>query len=184
MKRVFEVVALAGVAATVVVFCEGLAKAEPRMRGVLSLDLDWIAAAIYDNGFRRRADVVIEIDAGEVAAGFSRPDCDGLLLFAPLPYTAQGWGHIAPRLDLTGFAVHYVYDGTLYAEVPRLQRLGDRLMAELRPKSASSRPRLAALAEAGDCDLVADAETSLMDFSRGRVDLAPVTEDGWVQGGS
>ena len=177
MKRFFELLALAGIAATVGVLCEGLTIAEPPVRGGLSMELDWIATAMQQKGIRRRTDVVIEIDAVEVAAGFSRPDCDGLLLFVPLPHTAQGWGHIAPRLDLSGFVVHYVYGGALHADVPRFQRLGDRLIAELRPNSGSSRPRLAALAEAGSCDLAVSVETALMDYSRGGDRSARGAED-------
>jgi len=139
---------------------------------------------MHEKGLRRRGDVLIEIDTREVAGGFSRADCDGLLLIAPLPQTAQGWGHIAPRLDLSGFTVHYAYDGSLHSDVPQLQRLRDRLMVELRPTSDSNWPRLVAIAEAGNCNLGADVEAELVNFSRGRDESAPATEDQWNLGGS
>ncbi len=168
MNRVYELAALVGIVATVWWgFCGEPATAEPRMSGGLSDELAWITAALHEEGLHRRSDVVIEIDGRAVAAGFSQVDCDGLLLVAPLPQTAQGWGHVAPRLDLSGFTVQYAYGGTLHADVPQLQRLGDRMIAELRPASVSKRPRLVALAEAGNCELVPSAERVLVDFSNG-----------------
>jgi hypothetical protein len=167
MNRLYELLALSAIAAAMAGLCRGLASAEPRLIGGLTQELEWITAAAYEQGLRRRIDVSIEIDASEVATGFSRVDCDGLLLIAPLPQTAQGWDHVAPRLDLSGFAVHYLYDGTMHPGVPRLRRLGDRLLAELRPVPASSRPRMVAVAEAGHCDLLARVGGALADFSLG-----------------
>ena len=115
--------------------------------------LDALGATIGGAGLRQRADVVIEISGREVARGFSRSGCDGLLLVAPLPRTAQGWRHIAPRLDLSGFRVGYAYAGSVHERLPRLARLRDGLLAELgRREPARARPAVA-LAESGQCAL-------------------------------
>lgn len=184
MSRIYEWSALAAIAATMWSLCGGLARAEPRLTGELTHHLGWITAEIHEKGLRRRVDVVIEIDASEVAAGFSRPDCDGLLLIAPLPQTAQGLGRIAPRLDLSGFTVRYTYDGAWYRNVPRLQRLRDRLMAELRPAVAADLPRLIAVAEASTCDLFARAEATLREVSRGGDYSSQSAENRWGRVGS
>lgn len=182
MNRLCELLALAALAAAAVGLWVGLASAEPRLTGGVVEELERITAAVYEEGLRRRVDVSIEIDASEVGRGFSRVDCDGLLLIAPLPQTAQGWGHVAPRLDLSGFTVHYVYDGTVHAGVPRLRRLGHRLLADLRPVPASDRPRLVAVAEAGHCDLVASVEGALTEFSRGGAESARDALGRWSPG--
>jgi len=135
----------------------------PGPNGVMEI----LDAALSDTGLRRRDDVVIEMNGREVAHGFSRADCDGLLLVSALPRTAQGWAHIAPRLDLAAFDVTYIYDGIAYERVPRLMRLGDRLLHELGRDEPSTLPRLAAVAEAGGCGLALRAATVLKNFSRG-----------------
>ena len=167
MNRLYEVLALGGIAVAVVGLCIGLASAEPRLSGRLDQELEWITAGMYEQGLQRRVDVLIEINASEVAKGFSRAECDGLLLIAPLPQTAQDWVHIAPRLNLSGFTVHYIYGGKIHLGAPVLRRLGDRLSAELRREPASSRPRMVAVAEAGSCGLLASVKGVLADFSRG-----------------
>ena len=180
MNRLCEVLALVGIAAAVVGLCIGLASAEPRLTGSLDQELEWITAKMYEQGLQRRVDVVIEINASEVAKGFSRADCDGLLLIAPLPHTAQGWLHIAPRLDLSGFTVHYIYGGKIQFAPPVLRRLGDRLSAQLRREPASSRPRMVAVAEAGSCGLLASVGGVLSDFSRGGNKDLPGMSQQWA----
>jgi hypothetical protein len=127
---------------------------------------------MHGKGLDRRADVLIEIDGREVARGFSRAGCNGLVLIAPLPHTAQGWGHVAPRLDLHGYTVHYAYDGALHHDVPGLQRLRARLAAQLRPVAASNQPRMLAVAEAGHCHLVDSVASALLALSVGEDESA------------
>jgi len=179
MNRIYQCSALAGIAVSIWGLLGGLAEAEPKLSGESAEHIGWISTALHERGLRRRVDVVIEIDASEVAAGFSRVDCDGLLLVATLPHTAQGWGHIAPRLDLSGFTVGYAYDGVWRGDLPRLQRLNDRLMAELRPGSTVDRPRLIAVAEAGNCDLSDRAETTLLELSLGGEVVSLPEEQVW-----
>ena len=173
MNRLYELLALSALTVSVWSFCGTLGAAEPRMRsGAVYQDLGVVTAALYEQGLWLRNDVIVELDARQVAAGFYRPDCDGLLLVAPLPTTAQGWGHIAPGLDLSGYSVQYVYEGVFHAGVPRARRLQNRLTAELRDQPAISFPRLVAVAEAGGCDLLATVESVLIDFSRGEGKLS------------
>ena len=174
MSRVYELCALFALTVTFWGLCGGLGAAEPRMMsGTAYQDFRFITAALHGEGLRRRRDVSIEIDAREVAAGFFRPRCDGLLLVAPLPTTAQGWGHIAPSLDLSGFSVHYVYDGVFYVGVPRFKRLKNRLIAEFHDQSMKTLPRLVAVAEAGNCNLSSSAASMLINFSQGKSELYP-----------
>lgn len=180
MKRLYEWLALGASAAAIAGLCVGLASADPRLTGAVTQELEWLTAAVYERGLRRRVDVSIEIDAREVATGFSRVDCDGLLLIAPLPRTAQGWERVAPRLDLAGFTVHYLYDGRRHPGVPQLRRLSDRLLAELWSVPAADRPRMVAVAEAGHCELLARVEGVLADYSRGGAGDAQVAETQWV----
>lgn len=172
MSRISGLLGLTGIVAAVWSLCAGLAAAEPDMSDGVSQDLSRITAAMHGEGLHRRVDVLIEIDGREVARGFSRAGCNGLVLIAPLPYTAQGWGHIAPRLDLHGYEVHYAYDGALHHHVPGLQRLQTRLVAQLRPMAASNLPRLLAVAEAGHCDLVDSVASALLDLSTGKDESA------------
>ena len=167
MNRLYEVLALTGIAAAVVGLHIGLATAEPRLTGSVGQELEWITARMYEQGLQSRVDVMIEINASEVAKGFSRAECDGLLLIAPLPQTAQGWVHVAPRLNLSEYTVHYIYGGKIQAGLPVLRRLGDRLSLQLRREPASNRPRMVAVAEVGSCGLLASVEDVLSDFSRG-----------------
>ena len=92
---------------------------------------------------------------------------DGLLLIARLPHTAQSWSHLAPRLDLTNFLVQYFYDGDLYERVPRVQRLEDKLLADLGSSGAADLPHIMAVAEAGNCQLIPSAVEVLGPFARG-----------------
>jgi hypothetical protein len=167
MNRMNGLLGLTGIVVAMWSLCAGLAAAQPDMRWETSHNLTRITAAMHGKGLHHRADVLIEIDGREVARGFSRAGCDGLLLIAPLPHTAQGWGHVAPRLDLQRYTVHYAYDGALHHDVPGLQRLRTRLVTQLRPMTVSTRPRLLAVAEVGRCDLVDSAASALLALSAG-----------------
>lgn len=172
MSRVYQLSALFALTTAVWGLCGGLGAAEPRMlSGTAYQDFRLITGALHAEGLRRRSDVSIKIDAKEVAAGFYRPGCDGLLLVAPLPTTAQGWGHIAPSLDLSEFNVQYVYDEIFHLGVPRLKRLQDRLIAEFHEESVKTLPRLVAVAEAGNCKLSVSAAATLLNFSQGKSEM-------------
>jgi len=129
--------------------------------------LDGISAELSDKLLRQRSDVNIEINQREVARGYSLPGCDGLLLVAVLPSTAQGWPHIAPRLDLSAFRLRYAYAGVLHERVPRFARLRDRLFAELASREQGAHERIVALAERGGCGLLPAAASSLEELASG-----------------
>jgi len=129
--------------------------------------LDRIRRSLPAAGLLHRHDVVVELNGREVALGFSRSDCDGLLLVAVLPHTAQGWTHLAPRLDLSAFDRSYLYDGLPYRAVPRLERLANRLAAQLRPGRPTALPQVVAIAEAGNCGLTPSVAPALELVSRG-----------------
>ena len=154
VNRVYEVAALAGLASSVLALCVSLSTAGQHANTWATPKFNAVKAGLIEAGLQHRDDVNIEIGEREVAFGFSRRGCDGLLLIASLPNTAQGWSHIAPRMDMTAFNVQYLYDNTLHAQVPRLQRLGDKLLSQLRPGFALTPPRLLAIAEAGNCRLL------------------------------
>jgi len=168
MTRIFEIAGFAGLAGSVLALCVSLATAGAELNTSAMPQLDAVSATLMKAGLQRRDDVIIEIGGDEVALGFSRGNCDGLLLIAPLPHTAQGWSHIAPRLNMSAFNVQYLYDGALHAQVPRLQRLEDRLLSDLSPGFATTLPRLLAIAEAGDCGLLQSAVDALEAFAQTR----------------
>ena len=140
--------------------------------------LDAIRHPLDDSGLHQRDDVSIELNGQEVALGFSRPDCDGLMLVAVLPQTAQGWAHMAPRLDLSTYRLRYFYDGVAYPSVPGLERLADRLRGDLRPHRTRVFPQVIAIAEAGHCGLARGAAAVLEAVSRGRLPPAGHTGSG------
>ncbi|MEP6389956.1 MAG: hypothetical protein ABJ056_08520 [Halioglobus sp.] len=154
VNRIYELAGLAGLACSVLVFYASLSTAGHRVNIWTTPQINTVTEGIIEAGLKHRDDVNIEIGGQEVALGFSRQGCDGLLLIASLPNTAQGWSHIAPRMDMTAFNVQYLYDSTLHAQVPRLQRLTDKLLSELRPGFELTPPRLMAIAEAGHCGLL------------------------------
>jgi len=172
MSRTHEVAAIAALSACALTLCMGLGSRNRATEADPAVALVRLSAALAVAGLERREDVVIEMNEREVAYGFSRRGCDGLLLVTVLPRTAQGWAHVAPRLDLSAFDVAYLYDGMRYARVPRLERLGDRLLSELGPAAAETLPRLTAVAEAGDCGLARSAVAVLEAFSRGQTGTA------------
>jgi hypothetical protein len=116
--------------------------------------------ALADVGIRQRRDIKIHLSGNEVAHGYSRTGCPGLLLVAPLPETAQGWGHVAPAVDLSRFHVSYIFKGTVHDSVPLLSRLRNSLIADL-IGLPDEHNLVVALAEAGDCRLAADATTAI-----------------------
>ncbi len=123
--------------------------------------------ALEDLGIRQRRDIVITLSNIEVAHGYARPGCPGLLLVAPLPETAQGWGHVAPGLDLSRFEISYVFQGRVHDSVPLLSRLRSTLIADLIGLPDASN-RVVALAEAGSCRLAADATSAIRIITLGR----------------
>lgn len=131
-----------------------------------------IRHSLSESGLHRREDVLIEINGREVALGFSRPGCDGLLLVTVLPHTAQGWAHMAPRLDLSTYRLAFLHDGVQYPSVPRIERLAVQLRGDLGPHRTRTFPQVIAIAEAGQCGLAPKAAAVLEAISRGRVPFA------------
>lgn len=136
-----------------------------------SVSLETLRVSLAAAGLRQRRDVVLEMNDREVALGFSRVGCEGLLLVAILPHTAQGWAHIAPRLDFSRFEMGYVYKGVWYQAVPRIERLAVRLLRDLTPHKVGSPPQVVAIAEAGRCGLALSAAPALDAVSRGVLSL-------------
>lgn len=161
MARRIERFALASLALALALLCAGVS---PRTAAVDAPEAPWLdslGVELGRAGLRQRTDVAIEINEREVARGFSRPGCDGLLLVAALPRTAQGWRHVAPRLDLSAFSVRYAYAGTLHERLPRFARLRDRLLGELTGAALPGARPVVALAERGQCDLTRAAVPAL-----------------------
>jgi hypothetical protein len=167
MTRTIALLASASLALSLGVLCAGVAARAAPADAQDAPSLDALGAALAGAGLRQRSDVDIEINQRDVARGFSRPGCDGLLLVAVLPRTAQGWRHIAPQLDLSAFRVSYAYDGILYERLPRLARLRDRLLAELAGRELPPQQRVVALAERGECALVPAAAPLLAEPAPG-----------------
>lgn len=131
-----------------------------------SASLGVVGRGLIDSGLLLRHDVSIEINGRDVALGFSRSGCDGLLLVSVLPRTAQGWNHMAPRLDLSTYRKRYFYNGTTYEFVPRFERLIGRLSVDLWPLRGSLSTPVIATAEAGNCGLLEGAMSVLESSSR------------------
>ena len=115
--------------------------------------LDSIDVALYRKDLLHRHDIRIRINNAEVARGYSRHGCDGLLLVAQLPISAQGWRYIAPNIDLSKSTVRYIYEGKIYASAPVLQKLRSWLVGTL-PGFFEPRALMVGLAEFGHCHLM------------------------------
>ena len=130
---------------------------------------DLLDVELSKEEFLHRHDVVIRINNAEVARGYSRAGCNGLLLVAQLPNSAQGWRYIAPTIDLSNSAVHYIYEGEIYHTAPALQRLRNWLVGTL-PGYFRSRAMTVGLAEFGHCHLLERA-APLLAATQPREDL-------------
>ena len=118
--------------------------------------LDRADVELFHHGLLHRHDVVIRVNHIDVARGYSRSDCDGLLLVAQLPNTAQGWRHVAPKVEFSKFSTRYVYDGEIYESLPTLPKLRNWLVGTL-PGFFAQRGLVIGLAEVGQCGLVDSA---------------------------
>ena len=161
MVRRVDLLAFASIALSIAVLSQKISRPSVAGDEWALRSPDAISSKLAGNLLRQRSDVNIEINNREAARGFSLPGCDGLLLVAVLPATAQGWLHIAPRLDLSEFRVRYAYAGALHERIPRLARLRDRLFAELAGREKRTHGRVVALAERGGCNLISTAAPAL-----------------------
>jgi hypothetical protein len=166
LVRIFGVAAIIVCALTLYASLE---QAGGRVMAAPPVPLDGIRHWLADSGLQQRVDVSIELNGRDVARGFSREGCDGLMLVAVLPHTAQGWAHMAPRLDLSAYQLRYFYDGARYPSVPRFERLAGQLWGDLRPHRTRLIPQVIAIAEAGQCGLARSAAGVLGAVSRGRL---------------
>jgi hypothetical protein len=115
--------------------------------------LDSVDVELFRMELLHRHDVMIRVNNMEVARGYSRAGCDGLLLVAQLPNSAQGWRYIAPTIDLSNSTVRYVYKGNIYRTAPVLQKLRGWLVGTL-PGHFESRAMTVGLVEFGHCHLI------------------------------
>lgn len=111
-----------------------------------------------------RKDISITLSGSPVAAGFSRPGCQGTLLLAPMPNTAQGWGHMAPLLDLEAFEVSYHYRGTFHDSPPLMDRILDSAKALFKTQPQRQSQAIHAVAEIGHCGLAETAHAVLSEI--------------------
>ena len=126
----------------------------PPVRSVQWLDATDVE--LFQHGLLHRHDVAIRVNDAEIARGYSRSDCGGLLLVAQLPNTAQGWHNVAPRIEFSNYEIRYVYDGNVYEAVPTIPRLRDWLVGTL-PGRFEQRELVIGLAETGQCELLSRA---------------------------
>jgi hypothetical protein len=125
--------------------------AAPASRSVEWLDL--VNVELLQKDLLHRHDVVIRVNNAEVARGYSRAGCDGLLLVAQLPNSAQGWSYVAPNIDLSKSTVRYIYAGEIYPSAPVVQKLRNLLVGTL-PGFFEPRALMVGLAEFGHCHLI------------------------------
>jgi len=167
MMRRVDLLAFASLALSLALLSQAIARPSAAVDEWALRSLDTLSSELAGERLQQRSDVNIEINNREVARGFSLPGCDGLLLVAILPATAQGWLHISPRLDLSAFRVRYAYAGAVHERIPRFARLRDRLFAELAGREMGTRDRILALAERGGCGLISTAAPALESLSWG-----------------
>jgi hypothetical protein len=167
MSRFTQILGLAAVFICAVSLYWSLEQSTRNVAAEPSAWLDAIRHSLVDSGFHRHDDVSIKMNGDEVALGFSRPGCDGVILVAILPHTAQSWARMAPRLDLSSFRLGYFYKGTMRRAVPRLEWLAGRLLGDLGPQEAAMRPQVVAIAESGHCALAPSAAPALKAVSQG-----------------
>jgi hypothetical protein len=125
--------------------------AAPATRSVQWLDA--VDIELFGVELLHRHDIRIRVNNTEVARGYSRAGCDGFLLVAQLPNSAQGWRYIAPSIDWSDSTMRYVYKGAVYQSAPVLQKLQSWLLGTL-PGRFEPRPLTVGLAEFGHCDLI------------------------------
>ncbi len=176
MSRIYRIVGIAVIVICALTMYGSLQQSGRRVATDPFTLLDILRPSLADSGLHQRVDVLIELNGREVALGFSRAGCDGLLLVSILPRTAQGWAHMAPRLDMSSFRIGYLYEGVLYPAVPRFERLAGGLLGDLRPHEADPSPQVVAIAESGHCDLASSAAPALEAVSLGRSSLAGRTD--------
>ena len=85
--------------------------AAPAVRSVQWLDS--VDVELSREKLLHRHDVIIRVNNADVARGYSRAGCNGLLLVAQLPNSAPGWRYIAPAIDLSNATVRYIYRGEI-----------------------------------------------------------------------
>ncbi len=118
--------------------------------------LDETDVTLFQRGLIHRHDVLIQINHKEVARGYSRPGCPGMLLVTQLPHAAVSWADVAPKADLSNFSMRYIYEGELYDRPPALRRFMHWLKGTL-PGFYSVRSLVIGLAESGHCHLMHEA---------------------------
>jgi hypothetical protein len=114
---------------------------------------DSVDVELFRKELLHRHDIVLRVNNAEVARGYSRAGCEGLLLVAQLPSSAQGWRYIAPNVDLSKSTVRYIYAGEIYASAPVVQKLRSWLVGTL-PGLFEPRALMVGLAEFGHCHLI------------------------------
>jgi len=169
MSSLVRIVGVAAIIVCALTLYASLEQAGSRVMAEPPVLLDAIRHWLADSGLQQRDDVSIELNGRDVALGFSREGCDGLMLVAVLPHTAQGWSHMAPRLDLSAYQLRYFYDGARYPSVPSFERLAGRLWGDLRPNRSRLLPQVIAVAEAGHCGLARSTAGVLEAVSQGRL---------------
>ena len=115
--------------------------------------LDSVDIELFRKELLHRHDIVIRVNNAEVARGYSRAGCDGLLLVAQLPNSAQGWRYIVPGIDLSKSTVRYIYAGKVYTSAPVVKKLRNWLIGTL-PGLFEPRALMVGLAEFGNCHLI------------------------------
>jgi len=148
-----------GLATVLMLWTASLKNAAPATRSVAWLDDADIK--LFQNGLVHRHDVLIRINKADVARGYSRSGCDGILLVTQLPNPAQGWQYVAPDVDLSSFSVRYLYKGQTYETTPILKRLRNWLIGTL-PGFFAPREPVIGLAEIGHCHLMERALPALV----------------------
>jgi hypothetical protein len=144
--------------------------APPAARSVQWLDA--VDLELLGKDLLHRHDIRIRVNNAEVARGYSRAGCDGFLLVAQLPNSAQGWRYIAPSIDWSNSTVSYIYDGHIYPSAPVMQKLRNWLVGTL-PGYFEPRPLMIGLAEFGHCHLIERAAPLLAaNYSFDRLEVA------------
>lgn len=149
-----------------------LLTAPAKSKAPVARSVQWLDSAdvtLFKKRLVHRHDVAIRINDSDVARGYSKAGCTGILLVTQLPHSAQGWAAVAPQVDLSGFSKRYLFEGRIYDDIPTLKRLGHWLKGTL-PGVFSTRNLVIGLAERGPCQLMQQAIPLLNGMSEGTIE--------------
>lgn len=122
-------------------------------------------SALLRSGLKKSEQSRMLVSGEPVAVAYGRPGCEGLLVVAPLPRTAQGLKHVLGSLEGAFSEIGFVFKGEAHENYPLWQRLASNLEIALTRRSGVLSPfgePLFAYGEVGSCELETKVDWRLL----------------------